>query len=244
MDKIAELLKQLGVSSEGIKQIIESLDAFQASVEGKYENQFQTRLEKAKQVCLEEVENYKIELRRKVEIFFESRTSTVNREAQRQAAIGESGANKTLRELKSLLDGVPLEGVSGATQALADQNQKLRQKVGSMQESLAASEKSRERLHGIASKSLQRIKVLESQTPKAAVVATESKWSKWSKGSKESKKPQLESLRQKVEQPKTSRPALIESVAKQSQQSVSSPGADPVISKIADSIETAPAYVK
>lgn len=241
MDKIAELLKQLGVSSEGIKQIIESLDAFQASVEGKYENQFQTRLEKAKQVCLEEVENYKIELRRKVEIFFESRTSTVNREAQRQAAIGESGANKTLRELKSLLDGVPLEGVSGATQALADQNQKLRQKVGSMQESLAASEKSRERLHGIASKSLQRIKVLESQTPKAAVVATESKESK---GSKEPKKPQLESLRQKVEQPKTSRPALIESVAKQSQQSVSSPGADPVISKIADSIETAPAYVK
>lgn len=241
MDKIAELLKQLGVSSEGIKQIIESLDAFQASVEGKYENQFQTRLEKAKQVCLEEVENYKIELRRKVEIFFESRTSTVNREAQRQAAIGESGANKTLRELKSLLDGVPLEGVSGATQALADQNQKLRQKVGSMQESLAASEKSRERLHGIASKSLQRIKVLESQTPKAAVVATESKESK---ESKEPKKPQLESLRQKVEQPKTSRPALIESVAKQSQQSVSSPGADPVISKIADSIETAPAYVK
>jgi hypothetical protein len=116
-----------------------------------------------------------------------------------------------------------------------------------MQESLTASEKSRERLHGIASKSLQRIKVLESQTPKAAVVATESKeskWSKGSKGSKESKKPQLESLRQKVEQPKTSRPALIESVAKQSQPSVSSPGADPVISKIADSIETAPAYVK
>jgi hypothetical protein len=243
MDKIAELLKQLGVSDEGIKQIIESLDSFQASVEKKYEDQFQTRLEKAKQVCLEEVENYKIELRRKVEIFFESRTNAVNREAQRQAAIGESGANKTLRELKSLLDGVPLEGVSGATQALADQNQKLRQKVASMQESLAASEKSRERLHGIASKSLQRIKVLESQTPRTATtaeVATESK-----EPQRGPTKPKLETLRQKVEQPKTSRPVLVESVAKQSpEQSVSSPGADPAISKIAASIETAPAYVK
>jgi len=238
MDKIAELLKQLGVSDEGIKQIIESLDSFQVSTEKKYEDQFQNRLEKAKQVCLEEVENYKIELRRKVEIFFESRTNAVNREAQRQAAIGESGANKTLRELKSLLDGVPLEGVSGATQALADQNQKLRQKVASMQEGLAASEKSRERLHGIASKSLQRIKVLESQTPRTvATVATESK--------EPQRGPKLETLRQKVEQPKTSRPVLVESVAKQSpEQSVSSPGADPVISKIAASIEAASAFVK
>jgi len=236
MDKIAELLKQLGVSDVGVKQIIESLDAFQASTEKKHEDQFQNRLEKAKQVCLEEVENYKVELRRKVEIFFESRTNVVNREAQRQAAIGESGANKTLRELKALLDGVPLEGVSGATQALADQNQKLRQKVASVTETLTASEKSRERLHGIATKSLQRIKVLETLAPRATSMATESK------GKPEQRPtPKLESLRAKVEQPKTPRPTLVESVARQAP-ALLAQGADPVITKIAASIEAAPAF--
>ena len=237
MDKIAELLKQLGVSDVGVKQIIESLDAFQASTEKKYEDQFQNRLEKAKQVCLEEVENYKTELRRKVEIFFESRTNVVNREAQRQAAIGESGANKTLRELKALLDGVPLEGVSGATQALADQNQKLRQKVASVTETLTASEKSRERLHGIATKSLQRIKVLETLAPRATSMATESK----GKPEQRSPTPKLESLRAKVEQPKTPRPTLVESVARQAP-ALLAQGADPVITKIAASIEAAPAF--
>ena len=79
MDKIMELLKVIGGSDELVQQICEELKAYDKAIQNKYEELHKVKLSKAKAVCLEEVENYKLELSRKVATFLESKSAEIEK---------------------------------------------------------------------------------------------------------------------------------------------------------------------
>jgi len=236
MDELKELLKKLGISEDGIATLTESLETFRRTVEEEAEKRLNERLDKAKQVCLEEVEQEKQRIVRLVEVFLESRTNTINREAQKQAAIGESESSKTLRELKSLLEGVKLENIPEEYQAAVAENRKLRVKLHESEESKKALLERSARATGIAARSLKYAKSLQEKYAgaTAAAPATTVKEGKEKEGAK------LEALRETTQKPQTVRPILTESQtpAKKDERTQG----DPDVLAIAGKMDDIPAF--
>jgi uncharacterized protein (TIGR02449 family) len=229
MQKILDILKKMGASKELQDGLMESLETWkQAQLDG-MEQAFKKKLDRAKQVCLEETERYKGELSKRVEIFLEARVNTINREAQKQAAIGESEAAKTLRGVKGLLEGVDIDMPDNQ---IAEENKKLRIKVGQLQEERSGQVKKNQHANQICRKLIERVKVLESKAP-AAEVVSESK-----------KKGRLEDLRSKGAKPKTTRRAITESVAKPApKQEGEQQSGHPDVMAIAEGLDGSPASV-
>ena len=201
MDKIKELLLQIGASEEIADQILGEMNSWHKTQREQLDEQFRGRLERAKQVCVEEVEGYKREVARKVEIFLESKTATIERGARERHAIEESKAANLLKQTKSLLEGIEIDG-SEDLQAISAENEKLRHQVVSVTGERDNLQGKYKHAHGIAEKALRRNQVLESKitsgTEKPA--AERSK-----KGTK------LEESRSTKGQTKTTRPVLTES---------------------------------
>jgi hypothetical protein len=234
MEKIRELLKQMGASDELSNKIMEELVAFKSQTEAGLAEEFKRRLEEAKKVCVEAVEQEKAEIRRKAEIFLESRINTIDREAQRQVAIGEAEATRKLKGVKSLVEGIQIGGKSGEDQAaLAAENKKLRLKVSQLSEERVKLETKAERANSIAMKVLKRNKVLESAAVEPTKQMNESK-----NEPKPGKKETLESLRKPSATPTTTRPTLNESQTKSGQ-----PSGDSDIDNIASQLDGTPAFV-
>jgi hypothetical protein len=230
MDKIRELLKQLGASDECSTAILSEMNSFKKRTEAHSDRLFEERLEKAKQICLEEYEKEVIKLAKKVEIFLEARVSTIDREARKQAAIGESEATKTLRELKHLLEGVPIDGHAKEIQAAKGQTRALKVKLDKVLGENRSLQEQVRKTNTIAMKVLKRNRILESKRDGSV---TESR--------KSAKKVRLESLRTKSQTPNTNRKVLTESQvpAKQVKQETG----DPEILKIANKVDETPAYI-
>lgn len=237
MDELKELLKKLGISEDGIATLTESLETFRRTVEEEAEKRLNERLDKAKQVCLEEVEQEKQRIVRLVEVFLESRTNTINREAQKQAAIGESESSKTLRELKSLLEGVKLENIPEEYQAAVAENRKLRIKLHESEESKKALLERSARATGIAARSLKYAKSLQEKF--AGVTAATASTTTVKEG-KEKEGAKLEALRETTQKPQTVRPILTESQtpAKKDERTQG----DPNVLAIAGKMDDIPAY--
>lgn len=200
MNKIKDLLKQLGASDDLSNAILSELKAYDKRTQEKFDEEFKKRLEKAKQICLEEFEGEKKKLARKVEIFLESRVTKIDREAQRQAALGESESAKTLRLVKRAVDGVPIDGDTQAIQAVKVENKKLRIRLNQLVEEGNKFKTEAQRASGIAQKALERVRILETTngTSKATTPVNES----------------LGSLKVKSETPKTTRRVVTEAQVK------------------------------
>jgi hypothetical protein len=238
--KIKELCGQLKMSEEGTGQLLTLLEAYRKDVEKEYEDKFNTRLEEAMKVCLEEVKKEKADLSRKVEIFLEARVNAVTREAQKQAAIGEAANSKTLREIKALLEGVKLENVPEEYQAAVTELKKLRLKLHENQEEKAALQQKVQQVSTIAMKSLKYNKNLETrlqeqgESEKQAVLE-----------SKQAPTLDLEQLRTKTEEPRSTRKILVESqTAKKGEQDSDVQSSDAVVMNIAQQLDGDPAFVK
>jgi hypothetical protein len=238
MDKIIGLLKQLGASEQLSKSVVGELDAWRVAEEKALNTSYEQKLGKAKQACLEAVESYKADLAKRVEIFLEARVNTINREAQKQAAVGESEAVRTLKGVKSLIEGVKIDLPEG-NQVAVEETKKLRVMVGQLQEKIVATEQSNRRANLIARKLLERNKVLEA---KGNGTVTEDKTVT---ESTEAKKPErLEDLRVKSDDPKTTRPAAVETVAKAGAKPTASKHAgDQDVMAIAEGLDGTPALV-
>lgn len=232
MDKIKDLLKQLGASDELSTAILSEMTSFKKRTEAHQNKLFQEKLAKAKEICLEEYETEKAKLARKVEVFLEARVNTIDREARKQAAIGESEATKTLRELKNLLEGVPIDGSTKEIQAAREKARalsvKLDKVLGENKDLQAQVKKSNQ----IAMKVLRRNKILESKGDTQSV--TESK--------KPTNRAKLESLRTKSQTPKTGRKVLTESQVPAKAKQAPATG-DPDVLKIASQVDDSPAFV-
>lgn len=118
MQKIKTLLEQAGCKAELVDKIVESLSAYKQSVQQESNKQFSARIAEAKRVCIEETENHKRELARRVQIFCEAKSSVIESQISKNAALNESEAQAKLRQLKALLEGIKAEtGSTARTQA-------------------------------------------------------------------------------------------------------------------------------
>lgn len=238
MDKIRDLLKQLGASDDLSKALLSELHNYRQRVKKDLNEEFKSRLTKAKQICLEEFENEKRNLSRKVEVFLEARVNTIDREAQRHAAIGESEASKTLKDLKSLLEGVPIDGSSKDIQAAKEETKRLRVRLNQVMEEKDAIKEQAVRSNEIAMKALERNKILETKTSggKPRNTVSEGK----AQGAK--KTTRLESLRKTSDKPRTMRKVLTESQVAAAPSKPAQQGNSDVM-HIASELDSAPAYL-
>lgn len=237
--KVTDLLKKMNVTPELIEEFDKLLDETREGMKKQLEEQFRHRLGNAKKVCAEEIEKQKADLARKVEVFLEARINTISREAQKQAAIGESEATKTLRELKSLLEGVN-SGSSPTDQAAIAELKELRTACHRLQEQNEKLGLKAERANKIAMQVLQRNRILESS--KAKVPATPV--AKPVTEAKGGEKGRLESLRKPSATPKTARAPIHETVAHPAKVAAVSESVSPEIAAIANTLDGDPAFIR
>ena len=114
MDKIRQLLQKSGLSTEAANSICESLDNYTAQVKQKFDEEFQARLAKAKQVCLEETEAHKTELSRRIQVFLETKGPAIEESLARQAADRETEAVAKLERISAVVEGIQLDGQSNS----------------------------------------------------------------------------------------------------------------------------------
>lgn len=114
MDRIKQLLLKSGLSTEAAGKICESLDKYAAQVKQRFDEEFQARLIKAKQVCLDETEAHKAELSRRVQVFLETKSPAVEESIARQVADRETEAAAKLEKVAAVVEGIPLDGQSNS----------------------------------------------------------------------------------------------------------------------------------
>ena len=132
MDKIKQLMKKCGVRPELADRLCEGIEKHLAQEKSRLQAEFKQRQGEAKRVCLEEVETYKRELARRLQIFCEAKGSQIEQSVARQTAIKESAAQTKLRDILSLLEGVePNGGQNGSLQA---ENKKLKRQLTKLSE--------------------------------------------------------------------------------------------------------------
>lgn len=169
MDKLRSQLEQLGGSKELVDSILEGFKAHKAQIEEEAKVKFQERLDQAKKVCVEELNGYKKELARRVQLFFESRSNRIDQQIAKQTVVKESAAESKLKDVARLLEGVEVNGAGDKAEfeALQDKVRKLtieNKKLANQGEVLAEQAK---RAHGLASKTLERNKELSTQLAEA-----------------------------------------------------------------------------
>jgi len=228
MEKIKKLLGEMA-SPELAKSIVESLEEYRTNLKAQYDEELKNRLLEAKRVCVTEMDNEKAALARKIEVFLESKLATIEKIAQKQMAIGEGKALKTLKEAKAVLDGVAFEDANITdTQAMLKELQALRLSIRQVTESKEKAELKASRANQIAMKLLDRAKLLESkQEPKKerVKVVTESK--------------KLNDLRKEAQHPVTTRTPIVETITKPTP---TAPTGDPEMAQIASTMDEVPAY--
>lgn len=119
MQKILDLLTKAGCKPELVGAIGEALEEYKTTVNEQFEADFTAKVEQAKKVCIEETEAHKRELARRLQIFLETKDAAISAHLARQSALSESEAMSKLRGVKSLLEGVEVNGQPDNGQATA-----------------------------------------------------------------------------------------------------------------------------
>jgi len=135
VDKIKKLLEDAGMSQEFSSALLEELETYLNSQKKVLEDDFNKRLQSAKQVCIEEVDKEKGRLARKVEIFLESKSQRIEEAVSQQRNLEESTAVNTLRKVKAHLEGIPVdEKVVEKVQSLEEEIEALKRTAGTLKE--------------------------------------------------------------------------------------------------------------
>ena len=174
LDKIKALLQKAGTNPELASQIVESMEEYKAKVVAESQEELVAKVKAAKTVVLEEVDLYKKSLARKVQLFCESKSQTIDRQLMRKSAAGETEAQAKLTGVKALLEGINLDGKpnSDLTAQLADaQNQLSR-----LGKQLTTTKKQAERSARIAENVMEKNQTLikENETLQGAQLVEES----------------------------------------------------------------------
>jgi len=163
MEKIKELLESIGASKELADALCEHLERYSNDLKEKYSRDLHEKVEKAKQICVEEVAREKVNLARKVEIFLESKAKTIEQAMSRQRVAEETEATAKLKRAKALLEDIDIEG--GATsrelRALEKKADRLQQLVTTLREEKNRAVSSANRANAVAVKSLRRAQLME-----------------------------------------------------------------------------------
>lgn len=169
MEKIRTLLEQIGGSKELVDQIMESLEQFKMKAKSDVKEEFTNRVEKAKEVCIEELEDYKKKLARKVEVYLESKEEQIRRQIEKQVAIRDSEAEAKLQSIAGLLEGVEVdaEGTNRDLQAAKKRVKELTESLKKTRTQAKVLAEKVNRSYAIAERTLERNKVLAEELQKA-----------------------------------------------------------------------------
>lgn len=166
MDKLKELLKGIGASEELTTAICEELERYTASLRTNMESDYKAKVDRAKKVCIEEVNKEKAALARKLKTFLESKAAAIDQAAARQRGIEESQSAMTLKKAKAVLEGVELKE-SGETNAKLQDAQKksarLEKACATLKEERNLAIAKANTANQIAAKALQRNRLLEAK---------------------------------------------------------------------------------
>jgi len=203
MDKIKSLLQKAGVSEELATQICEAMNAYRTTLREEFEREYSAKVQKAKQVCLEETEAHKQELARRLQIFCEAKGTAIEAQLARQSALSESAALTKLQAVRGLLEGVQLDSNNnGQSTAVVE---KARKQIHEANEAKAKAVEVANRQTAIAEKALKENRRLATELAKLKSLVTE--------GKKPQGKPQsrrLDESRSRRAQPTTTRQTLVE----------------------------------
>lgn len=202
MDKIKNLLVKAGCSNELVDSICESLSQFKKDLREQYEAEYTSKVEEAKQVCIEETESHKRELARRLTIFCETKGAAIEQQLAKQSALNESEALAKLYAVRSAIDGLPNGEQNGNVKAVVE---KAKQQVKLANEARDNAIAKANRQTAIAEKALKTSRELQTRLNKLSgatrQVATESK-------TPQSRR--IDGSRGKTRTPVSTRPTLVE----------------------------------
>ena len=124
MDKLKELFRQLGGSDDLVEALSEELSRYGEELKEQYDRDFEKRIQKARQICLEEVQKEKAALARKVSIFLESKLEAIEKAAEKQRLQEDTEASNKLKRAKALLEDVAIED-NGQSRELQETKKQL-----------------------------------------------------------------------------------------------------------------------
>jgi len=159
MQKIRDLMMKCGLSEEAADNVCQAITEHITSCRTTLEEEYNTRAEAAKRICVEETEAHKLELGRRLQIFCEANHAKIESIIAKQSGQREGQATGTLETIKSLLEGITIAddtGIKAQLQQLQEQNQKLQQKLN---EAIKQANNQTQ----LASRVLKRNRVLESK---------------------------------------------------------------------------------
>lgn len=144
IDKIKALLTKANVSPELADSICESMEQYKAKINEQAKQEITNKVKAAKAIVLEEVEAYKTDLAKRVQLFCESKSQTIEQQLMRRSAAGETEAQLQLKKVHALLEGVELDGKpnSEVMAQLADANTKIGQLTSKMKVTEAKAKRS------------------------------------------------------------------------------------------------------
>lgn len=176
MDKLRELLKQLGGSDELIGAISEELGRYGEELKEQYSRDFNDRIQKARQICLEEVQKEKSALARKVSIFLESKLEAIDKAAEKHRLQEDTEAVSKLKRMRAYLEDVQLDdnGQSRELQETKKQLTRLNKAFKTLKEERDVAVYKANQANEIALKALGRNRLLEGKA-KETTALVESK---------------------------------------------------------------------
>lgn len=175
LDKINDLLKAMGISEEARKEFIAVCEDWHNAEKTRLQEEYQARLVKAKQVCVEEVEAHKANLSRGVKVFLENNKESIRKASEKSAAIAESDAVNTLSKINKLLNGLNVDDAvnAQALQAEGKKNAELTNKVAELEESLNREKAKSAKFAELSEKTIARQHSLEEQVSKQKKLLSE-----------------------------------------------------------------------
>lgn len=214
MDKLRHLLKQLGGSDELVAAISEEFNRFAQGIKEKYDVEFRQKLERARTVCLEEVNKEKAALARKFSVYLEAKTNAIEKAAEKLRLNEDTEATNTLKQAKALLEGIDINsGDSRELQATRKKNERLTAVISTLKEERNQAVRKSNDANKVALKALEKNRVLEEHVAQhQAVLAEAKKRVEQKKTLTESKR--LDKNRNEPQQGKSTRRTLVESQVK------------------------------
>lgn len=136
MEKMLELLEGMGGTPELAEAFQKHLQQYTAELKSRMERDYQEAVNEVKQVCIEEVNEEKAALAKKVEIFVESKAQSMEQAAAKQRAMEETEATSLLKRTKGLLEGISVDddGINQKVLAMEKKVSRLEAKAESLRE--------------------------------------------------------------------------------------------------------------
>ena len=166
-DKIKALMLKSGLSQEATNGLCEAIESHLSERYARQDAEFNAKLSKAKQVCVEEVESHKRELARRIQIFCEAKGQAIESTIAKQTAIKESAAFAKLKDIQALLAGVELNGEQNG--ALRAEISQMKNRVTKLNEERARAIEKANRANAISERLLKRNGILEAKIGRAPV---------------------------------------------------------------------------